>query len=100
MEFKPMKKSSSIVFINVGALATIVSLAIITPHAVAQTATPRTSNQDTGTATTYERNNDNVGLWGLAGLAGLFGLLGRRQEKDRSTIGRNDTPVYRDPNMR
>jgi MYXO-CTERM domain-containing protein len=95
-----MKKSSSIVFINVGALATIVSLAIITPHAVAQTATPRTSNQDTGTATTYERNNDNVGLWGLAGLAGLFGLLGRRQEKDRSTIGRNDTPVYRDPNMR
>jgi hypothetical protein len=97
-----MKKPSSIVFINVGILATIAtiaSLAIITPCAVAQTTAPRTGNQDMGTTTTYERNNDYSGLWGLTGLAGLFGLLGRRQEKDRFTTRRDDTPVYRDPNI-
>lgn len=107
-----MKKPSSIVFINVGivaTIATIASLAIITPRAVAQTTAPRAvgqttapraSNQDTGTMNTYERNNDYSGLWGLAGLSGLFGLLGRRQEKDRLTTRRDDTSAYRDPNVR
>ncbi len=90
-----MKKSSSIAFINIGILATIVSLATMTPPAVAQTNTPRTDTQEPRTTTTYERNDDNSGLWGLAGLVGLLGFLGRRKEEDRP-----NTPVYRDPNVR
>jgi MYXO-CTERM domain-containing protein len=95
-----MKKSSSIAFINVSILATIVSLATMTPPAVAQTNTPRTGTQEPTTTTTYEREDDNSGLWGLAGLAGLLGFLGRRKEEDRPTTRRDDTPVYRDPNVR
>jgi MYXO-CTERM domain-containing protein len=91
-----MKKSSSIAFINVSILATIVSLATMTPPAVAQVNTPRTDTQEpTTTTTTSERNDDNSGLWGLAGLAGLLGFLGRRKEEDRSNM-----PAYRDPNVR
>jgi hypothetical protein len=101
MEFKPMKKSSSIAFISAGIFATIVSLATIAPPTVAQVNTPRTGNQGTGTTTTtYERNDDNSGLWGLAGLVGLLGFLGRGKEEDRPTTRRDDTPVYRDPNVR
>jgi hypothetical protein len=96
-----MKKSSSIAFINVGMLATIVSLATMTPPVAAQVTTPRTDNQGTGaTTTTYERNDNNSGLWGLAGLVGLLGFLGRGKEEDRPTTRRDDTPVYRDPNVR
>lgn len=90
-----MKKSSSIAFINVGILATIVSLAAMTPPTVAQINTPRTDTQQPRTTTTYERDDDKSGLWGLAGLAGLLGFLGRRKEEDRP-----NTPVYRDPNIR
>lgn len=95
-----MKKSFSIVAINAGILATVVSLATMTPPAAAQTNTPRTGTQEPSTTTTYEREDDNSGLWGLAGLAGLLGLLGRRKEEDRPTTRRDDTPVYRDPNVR
>lgn len=90
-----MKKSSSIAFINAAILATIVS-ATMTPPAVAQTNTPSTGTQEPSTTTTYERNDDNSGLWGLAGLVGLLGLLGRRKEEE----DRPNTPVYRDPNVR
>jgi hypothetical protein len=101
MEFKPMKKSSSIAFINAGILATFVSVVPMTSPAAAQVTTPATGSQGTGTTTTYERNNDdNSGLWGLTGLVGLFGLLGRRKEEDRTTTRRDDTPVYRDPSIR
>ncbi len=89
-----MKKSSSIAFINAAILATIVST--MTPPAVAQTNTPRTGTQEPSTTTTYERDDDNSGLWGLAGLVGLLGLLGRRKEEE----DRPNTPVYRDPNVR
>lgn len=90
-----MKKSSSIAFIKVGILATIVSFATMAPPAVAQVNTPRTDTQEPRTTTTSERNDDNSGLWGLAGLAGLLGFLGRRKEEDRSNM-----PAYRDPNVR
>ncbi len=95
-----MKKLSLIAAINAGILATIVSLTMMTPPAVAQTNTPRTGTQSPNTTTTYEREDDNSGLWGLAGLAGLLGLLGRRKEEDRPATRRDDTPVYRDPNVR
>ncbi len=97
-----MKKSSSIVFISGSILTTVVSLIPMTSPAGAQVATPRAgTNQGTGTTTTtYERNDDNTGLWGLAGLAGLLGFLGRRKEEDRPTMRRDDTPAYRDPNVR
>ena len=104
-----MKKLSSIAFISASILATIVSILPMTSPAAAQVASPRTGNttttpgtrtQDTGTTTTYERNNDNSGLWGLAGLVGLLGFLGRRKEEDNTTTRRGDTPVYRDPNIR
>ena len=96
-----MKKSSSIAFIRGSILATVVALVPLTSPGTAQVNTPRTGNQGTGTTTTtYERNDDNSGLWGLAGLAGLLGFLGRNKEEDRRTTRRDDTPVYRDPNVR
>jgi MYXO-CTERM domain-containing protein len=103
-----MKKSSSTAFISAGILATIVSVVPMASPAAAQvaprngttTTTPATGDRDTGTTTTYERNDDNSGLWGLAGLAGLLGFLGRRKEEDDTTVRRGDTPVYRDPNVR
>jgi hypothetical protein len=95
-----MKKSSSIALIGGGILATVVALAPMTAPATAQTTTPSTGTQSTETTTTYDRNNDNSGLWGLAGLAGLLGFLGRNKEEDRPTTRRDDTPVYRDPNVR
>jgi MYXO-CTERM domain-containing protein len=108
MELKLMKKPSSlakpllwrIAFINVGIFATILSLATMTSPAVAQTTVPRADTPGTGTTTTYDRNTDYSGLWGLAGLAGLFGLLGRRKEQDLPSSRRDNTPVYRDPNVR
>jgi hypothetical protein len=96
-----MKKSSSIAFVSASMIATLVSLATMTSPAAAQVNTPRTGNQGTGaTTTTYERSNDNSGLWGLAGLVGLLGFLGRSKEEDRPTTRRDDTPAYRDPNVR
>jgi MYXO-CTERM domain-containing protein len=95
-----MKKSSSLVFIGGSILATIVSLVPMTSPTAAQTTTPRTGDRTTGTTTTYERKDDNSGLWGLAGLVGLAGLLGRRKEEDRPMTRRDDTPAYRDPNVR
>ena len=96
-----MKKSSSLTLIGGSILATIVSLVPMTSPAAAQVTTPRTGNQGTGaTTTTYERNDNNSGLWGLAGLVGLLGFLGRGKEEDRLTTRRDDTPVYRDPNVR
>ncbi len=95
-----MKKSSSIAFINIGILATIVSLATIISPATAQTTIPSTGTQQPRTTTTSEREDNNSGLWGLAGLAGLLGFLGRGKEENRSTTRRDDTPVYRDPNIR
>ena len=101
-----MKPSSSIAFISAGILATIVSVVPMTSPAAAQTSTGTgtqgTSTQGTGTTTTtYEqRKDDNTGLWGLTGLAGLLGLVGRRKEEDRTTVRRDDAPVYRDPSIR
>jgi MYXO-CTERM domain-containing protein len=108
MELKLMKKSSSlakpllwrIAFINVGIFATILSIATMTLPAVAQTTVPRADIPGASTTTTYDRNTDYSGLWGLAGLAGLFGLLGRRKEQDIHTTRQDNTPVYRDPNVR
>ncbi len=95
-----MKKSSSIALISGSILAIVVAFVPMTSPAAAQTTTPRTGNQGTETTTTYERNDDNSGLWGLAGLVGLLGFLGRSKEEDRPTTRRDDTPVYRDPNVR
>jgi hypothetical protein len=106
-----MKKSSSIALISASILATIVSVVPMTSPAAAQVATPPTSNtnlpsranQGMDTTTTYQRNNDNSGLWGLAGLVGLLGFLGRRKEEDRNrttTTRRDDASAYRDPNVR
>jgi hypothetical protein len=95
-----MKKSSSIALISGSILATVVALVPMTSPATAQSTTPRTGTQDTGTTTTYERNDDKSGLWGLAGLVGLLGFLGRNKEEDRRTTRRDDTPAYRDPNVR
>jgi hypothetical protein len=95
-----MKKSSSIALLGGSILATVVAIVPMTSPAAAQVNTPRTGTQDTGTTTTYERNDDKSGLWGLAGLAGLLGFLGRNKEEDRRTTRRDDTPVYRDPNVR
>jgi hypothetical protein len=108
MEFKPMKKLSSLALIAAGILATTVSIVPMTSPAAAQgaprtgatTTTPATGNQGTSTTTTYERNDDKSGLWGLAGLVGLFGFLGRRKDEEDTTIRRGDTPIYRDPNVR
>ena len=104
-----MQKSSSIAFISAGILAAVVSIVPMTSPATAQTSSG-IGTQGTGTGagtttTTYERSNerntDNSGLWGLTGLVGLFGLLGRRKvEEDRTTIRRDDAPVYRDPSIR
>jgi hypothetical protein len=94
-----MKKSSSLALIGGTILATIVAVVPMTSPAAAQTTTPRT-NRGADTTTIYERNDDNSGLWGLAGLAGLLGFLGRNKEEDRTTTRRDDTPVYRDPNVR
>ena len=98
-----MKKSSSIALISGSVLATIVALVPMTSPAAAQTTTPNTGTQQPRTTTTsertYEREQDNSGLWGLTGLVGLAGLLGRKKEEDRPTR-RDDTPVYRDPNVR
>jgi hypothetical protein len=94
-----MKKSSSLAIISASILATIVSSVPMTSPAAAQTTTPGT-NRGTDTTTTYEREQDNSGLWGLAGLVGLAGLLGRKKEEDRPTTRRDDTPAYRDPNVR
>ena len=100
-----MKPSSSIALLSAGILASIVAIVPMTAPAAAQT-TPGTTQttpgtgQGTGTTTTtYERNNDNSGLWGLAGLAGLLGFLGRRKEEGTPTR-RDDAPVYRDPSIR
>lgn len=95
-----MKKSSSIAFISAGIIGTIVSIVPLTSPAAAQVNNPSTGNQRTGTTTTYERNNDNSGLWGLTGLVGLLGFLGRRKEDDRTTTRRDDGTVYRDPSIR
>jgi hypothetical protein len=95
-----MKKSSSLALISANMLATIVSIVPMTAPAAAQVAAPRTDNQGTNTTTTYERNNDNSGLWGLAGLVGLLGFLGRRKEEGRTITRRDDMPGYRDPNAR
>jgi hypothetical protein len=106
-----MHKSSSIALISAGILAAIVSVVPMTSPAAAQTSSGTgTQGTSTGTGTgagttttTYERNNDNdnSGLWGLSGLVGLFGLLGRRKhEEDRTTVRRDDAPVYRDPSIR
>ena len=99
-----MKKSFSLAIISASLLATIVSLVPMTSPAAAQTTTPgtgtRTGTQEPRTTTTYEREQDNSGLWGLAGLVGLAGLLGRKKEEDRPTTRRDDTPAYRDPNVR
>ncbi len=101
-----MKKSSSIALISGGVLAGIVALAPMTHPVAAQTNTPgtgTTGTQQPRTTTTsertYEREQDNSGLWGLTGLVGLAGLLGRKKEEDRPAR-RDDTPVYRDPNVR
>jgi hypothetical protein len=99
-----MKKSSSIALISGSVLAGIVALVPMTSPVVAQTTTPGTGTGTTGTqqprtTTTYEREQDNSGLWGLAGLVGLAGLLGRKKEEDRPAR-RDDAPVYRDPNVR
>jgi MYXO-CTERM domain-containing protein len=95
-----MKKLSSVAFISASVLATIVAIVPMTSPADAQANTPRTDTQEPRTTTTYERENDNSGLWGLAGLAGLLGFLGRRKEEDRTTVRRDDSPAYRDPNVR
>jgi hypothetical protein len=103
-----MKKSSSmakpsfwgIALISGSILATVVSLTTMTSPATAQATAPAT-NRGTDNTTTYERrNDDNSGLWGLAGLVGLLGFLGRGKEEDRRINRRDDTPVYRDPNVR
>jgi hypothetical protein len=96
-----MKKSSSIALISGSILATVVSLTTMTAPATAQATAPATNRGTDNTTTTYERgNDDNSGLWGLAGLVGLLGFLGRGKEEDRRTNRRDDTPVYRDPNIR
>ncbi len=98
-----MKKLSSIFLLSGSILAGIVALVPMTPPVAAQTTTPSTGTQQPRTTTTsertYEREPDNSGLWGLTGLVGLAGLLGRKKEEDRPTR-RDDTPVYRDPNIR
>jgi hypothetical protein len=104
-----MKKLSSmakpsfygIALVSGGILATVVSLTTMTSPATAQTTAPATNRGTDNTTTTYERrNDDNSGLWGLAGLVGLLGFLGRGKEEDRRINRRDDTPVYRDPNVR
>ncbi len=99
-----MRKSFSFAIISASMLATIVSLVPMTSPVTAQTTTPGTgtgtSTQEPTTTTTYEREQDNSGLWGLAGLVGLAGLLGRKKEEDRPATRRDDAPAYRDPNIR